>query len=144
MPFFAVHQPVILAIAFVVVQWQAGIAVKLPALLASSLVVAATQGAGIATHAGQQAARGAIQPSRGCPGVTIGPGSEERAAPGTPGRSPHPDRAGVAGDIGEKVSWIRERNLEDARADFTAHAALYVLVMMALIVLNFSFLTGFW
>jgi peptidoglycan/LPS O-acetylase OafA/YrhL len=39
MPFFLVHQPVILAIAFVVVQWQAGIAVKLPVLLATSLVV---------------------------------------------------------------------------------------------------------
>jgi glucans biosynthesis protein C len=39
MPFFLVHQPVILAVAFVVVQWQAGIAVKLPALLASSLLV---------------------------------------------------------------------------------------------------------
>ena len=39
---------------------------------------------------------------------------------------------------------MRERYLEDARADFTAHAALYVLVMTAVIVLNFSFLTGFW
>ena len=38
---------------------------------------------------------------------------------------------------------MREITLEDARGDFTAHAALYVLVMTALIVLNF-FLTGFW
>jgi hypothetical protein len=46
--------------------------------------------------------------------------------------------------IGEEVSWMREITVEDARGDFTAHAALYVLVMTALIVLNFSFLTGFW
>lgn len=39
---------------------------------------------------------------------------------------------------------MRESNLEDARADLDAHAALYVLVMTALIVLNFSFLTGLW
>jgi hypothetical protein len=50
----------------------------------------------------------------------------------------------VALGIGEEVSWMREITLEDARGDFTAHAALYVLVMTALIVLNFSFLTGFW
>jgi 2TM domain len=39
---------------------------------------------------------------------------------------------------------MREINVEDARADFAAHAAMYVLVMTTLIVLNFSFLTGFW
>lgn len=39
---------------------------------------------------------------------------------------------------------MRETSLEDARDGFTAHAALCVLVMTALIVLNFSFLTGFW
>jgi hypothetical protein len=39
---------------------------------------------------------------------------------------------------------MRETTLEDARAGFTAHAATYVLVMTALIVLNFSFLTGSW
>jgi hypothetical protein len=50
----------------------------------------------------------------------------------------------VAPGIGEEVSWMRESTLEDAREGFTAHAALYVLVMTALIVLNFSFLTGFW
>jgi hypothetical protein len=49
----------------------------------------------------------------------------------------------VALGIGEEVSWMREITLEDARGDFTAHAALYVLVMTALIVLNL-FLTGFW
>jgi fatty acid desaturase len=43
-----------------------------------------------------------------------------------------------------EVSWMRESSLEDARADFAAHAAMYTLVMTALIVLNFSFLTGFW
>lgn len=37
-----------------------------------------------------------------------------------------------------------ETSLEDARDGFAAHAALYVLVMTALIVLNVSFLTGFW
>jgi hypothetical protein len=37
-----------------------------------------------------------------------------------------------------------EITLEDARADYTAHAALFVLVMTALIVLNVSFLTGWW
>jgi hypothetical protein len=39
---------------------------------------------------------------------------------------------------------MRESTFEDARDGFAAHAALYVLVMTALIVLNFSFLTGFW
>jgi hypothetical protein len=39
---------------------------------------------------------------------------------------------------------MRKINLEDARADFSAHAAMYVLVTITLIVLNFSFLTGFW
>ena len=39
---------------------------------------------------------------------------------------------------------MRESTLEDAREGFTAHAALYVLVMTALIVLNFSLLTGLW
>jgi peptidoglycan/LPS O-acetylase OafA/YrhL len=39
MPFFLVHQPVILAVAFAVVQWPAGIALKLAAVLAGSLVV---------------------------------------------------------------------------------------------------------
>jgi hypothetical protein len=39
MPFFLVHQPVILAVAFVVVQWHAGIAAKLAAVLAGSLVM---------------------------------------------------------------------------------------------------------
>jgi hypothetical protein len=39
---------------------------------------------------------------------------------------------------------MRKTSLEDARADFTAHAAMYVLVMTALISLNFSLLNGFW
>jgi 2TM domain len=39
---------------------------------------------------------------------------------------------------------MRENTLEDARGGFTAHAALYVLVMTALIVLNFWLLTEFW
>lgn len=39
MPFFLIHQPVILAVAFVVVDWHTAIAVKLPMLLAISLVV---------------------------------------------------------------------------------------------------------
>ena len=38
---------------------------------------------------------------------------------------------------------MRERTQEDAREGFTAHAAMYVLVMAALIVLNL-FLTGVW
>jgi hypothetical protein len=37
----------------------------------------------------------------------------------------------------------QQRRLEDARKAFAAHAALYVLVMAALLVLNL-FLTGFW
>ena len=37
----------------------------------------------------------------------------------------------------------QQRRLEDAREAFAAHAALYVLVMAALLVLNL-FLTGFW
>ncbi len=47
MPFFLVHQPVILAVAFFVVQWDAGIAVKLPAVLASSFLVAAALAVGL-------------------------------------------------------------------------------------------------
>lgn len=39
---------------------------------------------------------------------------------------------------------MRENTLEDARDGFTAHAALYVLVMTALIVLNFWLQTKFW
>jgi hypothetical protein len=50
---------------------------------------------------------------------------------------------GVALGIGEEVSWMRKMTVEDAREGFTAHAALYVLVMAALIVLNL-FLTGVW
>ena len=38
---------------------------------------------------------------------------------------------------------MREMTVEDAREGFTAHAALYILVMAALIVLNL-FLTGVW
>jgi 2TM domain len=37
----------------------------------------------------------------------------------------------------------QQRRLEDAREAFAAHAALYVLVMAALLVLNL-FLSGFW
>jgi glucan biosynthesis protein C len=40
MPFFLVHQPVILAVAFVVVQWDAGTDAKLAAVFATSLVSA--------------------------------------------------------------------------------------------------------
>ena len=38
---------------------------------------------------------------------------------------------------------MREMTVEDAREGFPAHAALYILVMAALIVLNL-FLTGVW
>jgi glucan biosynthesis protein C len=38
-PFFLFHQPVIIVIAFYVVQWQAGILVKLPVVVLSSFVV---------------------------------------------------------------------------------------------------------
>jgi peptidoglycan/LPS O-acetylase OafA/YrhL len=41
MPFFLVHQPVILAVAFFVVGWHAGIPVKLVVLLVVSLAVSA-------------------------------------------------------------------------------------------------------
>jgi peptidoglycan/LPS O-acetylase OafA/YrhL len=41
MPFFLVHQPVILALAFFIVGWHAGILVKLPVLLVLSLAVSA-------------------------------------------------------------------------------------------------------
>jgi 2TM domain len=37
----------------------------------------------------------------------------------------------------------QQQRLEDTREAFTAHAAMYVLVMAALLVLNL-FLTGFW
>jgi len=39
LPFFVLHQPVIIAIAFFVVQWNAGIWVKLPVVVVSSFVV---------------------------------------------------------------------------------------------------------
>ena len=39
---------------------------------------------------------------------------------------------------------MRESTVENAREGFTAHAALYLLVMAALIVLNFTFLNGSW
>src|SRR6266545_5836889 len=68
MPFFLVHQPVILAIAFFVVRWDAGIALKLPAVLASSFVASAALAVGLSRlpyvstlfgvkHRGQQHAR---------------------------------------------------------------------------------------
>ena len=39
LPFFMLHQPVIIVIAFFVVQWHAGISVKLPIVVLSSFVV---------------------------------------------------------------------------------------------------------
>ena len=39
LPFFVVHQPVIIAIAFFVVQWDAGIPVKLPVVVLGSFVI---------------------------------------------------------------------------------------------------------
>ncbi len=39
LPFFVLHQPVIIVIAFFVVQWNAGIALKLPIVVLSSFVV---------------------------------------------------------------------------------------------------------
>jgi surface polysaccharide O-acyltransferase-like enzyme len=39
MPFFVLHQPVIVVIAFFVVQWNAGILVKLPVVVLSSFLV---------------------------------------------------------------------------------------------------------
>lgn len=39
LPFFLLHQPVIIAIAFYVVQWNAGIPIKLPVVVISSFVV---------------------------------------------------------------------------------------------------------
>lgn len=39
LPFFVLHQPVIIVIAFFVVQWNAGIALKLPVVVLSSFVV---------------------------------------------------------------------------------------------------------
>jgi hypothetical protein len=69
----------------------------------------------------------------------------------------HPEHGGKGAEHREKVSWMQrtrtsleederahqQRRLADAREAFTAHAALYVLVMAALLVLNL-FLTGFW
>ena len=40
MPFFVLHQPVIIVIAFFVVQWDASIEVKLPIVVLSSFAVA--------------------------------------------------------------------------------------------------------
>ena len=39
LPFFVVHQPVILAIAYFVVQWQAGILLKLLVVVLGAFVV---------------------------------------------------------------------------------------------------------
>jgi len=40
LPFFVLHQPVIIAIAFFVVQWNAGIGIKLPVVVLSSFLAA--------------------------------------------------------------------------------------------------------
>jgi hypothetical protein len=40
LPFFVLHQPVIIVIAFFVVQWDASIEVKLPIVVLSSFAVA--------------------------------------------------------------------------------------------------------
>lgn len=47
MPFFLVHQPVILSVAFFVVRWPAGIAVKWLAVLVSSLTVTVVLATGL-------------------------------------------------------------------------------------------------
>jgi peptidoglycan/LPS O-acetylase OafA/YrhL len=39
LPFFVLHQPVIIVIAFFVVQWQASISIKLPVVVLSSFVI---------------------------------------------------------------------------------------------------------
>jgi hypothetical protein len=39
MPFFLFHQPLIIVIAYYIVQWDAGIVVKLPVVVLSSFVV---------------------------------------------------------------------------------------------------------
>jgi len=39
LPFFVLHQPVIIVIAFYVVQWEVGIPIKLPVVVASSFIV---------------------------------------------------------------------------------------------------------
>lgn len=41
MPFFVVHQPVIVAVAFVVVGWNASIGIKFVALFTTSLAISA-------------------------------------------------------------------------------------------------------
>ena len=48
MPFFIVHQPVILAIAFFVVRWDAGILPKWAAIALGAFVVSALLAVGIA------------------------------------------------------------------------------------------------
>jgi len=40
LPFFVLHQPAIIVVAFFVVQWNAGIWIKLPVVVLSSFVVA--------------------------------------------------------------------------------------------------------
>ena len=39
MPFFVLHQPVIIVIAFYVVQWHAGIPLKLPVVVLGSFAI---------------------------------------------------------------------------------------------------------
>lgn len=39
LPFFVLHQPVIIVIAFFLVQWNVGIRIKLPVVVATSFVV---------------------------------------------------------------------------------------------------------
>jgi peptidoglycan/LPS O-acetylase OafA/YrhL len=39
LPFFVIHQPVIIVISFFVVQWNAGISIKLPVVVLSSFAV---------------------------------------------------------------------------------------------------------
>ena len=58
MPFFLLHQPVILAVAFVVIPWELGVAVELPTTLVVSfaitgaLALGATRLPGLATAFG--------------------------------------------------------------------------------------------
>jgi hypothetical protein len=78
MPFFLLHQPVILAIAFPVVRWDAGIPLKLAVVLLGSFAVSAALAVAV-TRLRHVSALFGVKPRSSAEwpvaGGTIGPGS---------------------------------------------------------------------
>ena len=78
MPFFLLHQPVILAIAVLVVRWDAGIPLKLAVVLLGSFAVSAALAVAVTRLRHVSALFGVKPPASAewqVAGGTIGPGS---------------------------------------------------------------------